>query len=68
MPIFEFECSKGHVTEDLVPVGTTENVCLACVQLYYLKHPRDMKTRSAPMAKRILSATKTDFHFADPRR
>ncbi len=30
MPVYEFECPQGHVTEDLVPMGTTHIKCAKC--------------------------------------
>ena len=27
MPIYKFQCSRGHVTEDLVPMGTEQVTC-----------------------------------------
>ena len=30
MPVYEFECKCGVVTEDLVPMGTKEIECPAC--------------------------------------
>ena len=30
MPVYEFECSSGHVSEDLVRMGTKSIVCPAC--------------------------------------
>jgi disulfide oxidoreductase YuzD len=65
MPFYEFECSKGHRVEELVPIGTAEVVCTECVKVH---DPKDMRTYLAPMAGRILSATTTDFHFNDIKR
>lgn len=30
MPVYEFECRCGAVTEDLVPMGTDEIECPVC--------------------------------------
>jgi putative FmdB family regulatory protein len=30
MPVYEFECSKGTVTERLVSLGTTDITCPCC--------------------------------------
>ena len=30
MPVYEFECPEGKVTEELVPMGTEEIVCPHC--------------------------------------
>ncbi|MBE9544028.1 MAG: zinc ribbon domain-containing protein [Proteobacteria bacterium] len=30
MPVYEFECAKGHITEDLVPMGTQHTKCTKC--------------------------------------
>jgi len=30
MPVYEFECKDGHVTEDLVPMGTEHTQCIKC--------------------------------------
>lgn len=68
MPVYEFACPRGHVVEDLVPVGTAECVCRICIELDYIKSPRDMKTQLAPMAQKVLSPTPTTFRFADTRR
>jgi hypothetical protein len=67
MPVYEFMCPKGHVSEDLVSIGTKRWPCSACTaeimaQDYSWPPPR------VPMADRILSATRTDFEFADQRR
>jgi putative FmdB family regulatory protein len=32
MPVYEFECPNGKITEDLVPMGTEEIVCPECQQ------------------------------------
>ena len=56
MPVYEFECSKGHVIEELVPVGTKEVACPMCSKPF------------AVHARRILSPTRTTFEFADNRR
>lgn len=58
MPVYEFECPKGHVIEDVVPMGTTQAQCHACLSL----------TRENVMANRILSATPTTFVHADTNR
>jgi hypothetical protein len=58
MPVYEFECPRGHVIEDVVPMSTTQWPCHACISL----------TREATVAKRILSATPTTFVHADTNR
>ena len=30
MPFYEFECSNGHITEELVPMGTKYTHCTKC--------------------------------------
>ena len=30
MPVYEFECTQGHVTEELVPMGTKHTKCAKC--------------------------------------
>jgi len=30
MPVYEFECTKGHITEELVPMGTKHVKCTKC--------------------------------------
>ena len=30
MPVYEFECKNGHITEELVPMGTESTVCTKC--------------------------------------
>jgi putative FmdB family regulatory protein len=30
MPVYEFECTKGHITEELVPMGTKYTQCTKC--------------------------------------
>ena len=30
MPVYEFECPQGHVTEELVPMGTKHTKCAKC--------------------------------------
>ena len=30
MPVYEFECAKGHITENLVPMGTKHTKCAKC--------------------------------------
>lgn len=57
MPVYEFQCDSNHVTTDLVPIGTARVDCPKCRRA----------GREAP-AERILSATRTDFEFADRRR
>ena len=57
MFIYEFECPKGHITEQRVPMGTREFPCEACRLL----------GQEPPLAKRILSPTRTTFAFADKR-
>lgn len=33
MPIYEFECAKGHITSDLVKLDTKSVKCKTCGQL-----------------------------------
>lgn len=63
MPIFEFECPRGHVTDQLVPVrdaAVKTWPCPAC--LATAKSMDDIW-----LAKRILSPTVTNFRFNDRR-
>ena len=30
MPVYEFECAKGHITEDIVPMGIKYTKCAKC--------------------------------------
>jgi putative FmdB family regulatory protein len=30
MPVYEFECTNGHITEGLVPMGTKSTQCTKC--------------------------------------
>ena len=30
MPVYEFECSQGHITEELVRMGTQSTKCSKC--------------------------------------
>ena len=30
MPVYEFECADGHITEELVPMGTKNIHCAKC--------------------------------------
>jgi hypothetical protein len=64
MPIYEFLCESGHVSEELVPLGTELLECPRC-----LEHHPPMMTYIPPMypAKKILSATRTDFRYADTK-
>jgi hypothetical protein len=65
MPMYEFECERGHITSDLVPIGTRDIVCAPCLK----EHPPLARfVPEAHLAKRILSATPTTFEFADCRR
>lgn len=70
MPVYEFECAKGHITADLVPVGTRSAVCQACVAEMKAMHAGYAHLSLPawkPIAKRILSPTPTTFEFADNR-
>ena len=33
MPVYEFECAKGHITEELVPMGTKSTQCTKCKKI-----------------------------------
>lgn len=30
MPVYEFECKNGHITEEIVKMGTDEIKCTEC--------------------------------------
>ena len=62
--IYEFECPKGHVTEEMVPTGTTQVPCEFCNAPHRASH----RTFIPAMAQRILSPTRTTFVFADTRK
>lgn len=49
MPVYEYQCPKGHVTEAMVAMGTELHTCEFC----------------SAVAARIMSATRTTFVFAD---
>lgn len=68
--IYEFECSKGHISEAYVPMGTEAWPCDVCIAEMKAIHAADRSTDVTfsgwnPIAKRIMSATKTNFVFAD---
>lgn len=69
MFVYEFECAKGHVTEASVPMGTRTWLCDACIAEMTAMNMHDPNTIGAwyPLAKRILSPTRTTFRFADTR-
>lgn len=56
--IYEFQCKKGHVTEEIVPMGTERIECPLCFPDVDLD----------AYAYRILSPTRTTFVFADTGR
>lgn len=61
MPIYEFQCPKGHKAEQLVPVGTKLLICEPCLA--------DPATeRGEIYARRILSPTPTTFVHAGGRK
>jgi putative FmdB family regulatory protein len=33
MPVYEFECANGHITEGLVPMGTKSTQCTKCKKI-----------------------------------
>jgi len=68
--IYEFECAKGHISEAVVPMGTEAwpcEVCIAEMKATYNEKSAAMPAWN-PIAKRILSATRTTFVFADTRK
>lgn len=72
MPIYEFECPRGHIVDDLVHLGTYTLPCRVC-HAEALAQPRALRrgvTFVPPetLAKRVLSPTPTTFRFADTRR
>lgn len=64
MPIYEYVCDKGHLSEELVPQGTELIECQECFRGHDV-----FKRYLPPMypAKKILSATRTDFRYADTK-
>lgn len=65
MPLYEFECKQGHVTEKLVPIGTARVLCETC---HPPEHLTDGRCRRIYFAKRILSPTPTTFVSAGGRK
>ena len=65
--IYEFECPRGHVTSELVPMGTAEIVCPTCLEEIAEIGRNGGIGAWNPVAKRILSPTGTTFRFADRR-
>jgi hypothetical protein len=68
--IYEFECPKGHVTEASCPIGTKTWLCEVCIAEQKALHAGDTDACGAwnPLARRILSPTRTTFVFADTHR
>lgn len=56
MPIYEFQCPRGHVYEELVPVGEKHVPC-----------PEHSVPFCDVFGERVLSATRTDFRYADTK-
>lgn len=65
MPVYEFQCPHGHVSEALVPVGTQRLPCDRCTA-EAIAGKRDLD--SVYLATRILSPSPTTFRFADRRK
>jgi hypothetical protein len=67
MPLYEFECPSGHVTEAIVSVGTAHVACGQCPPVIAIGRNGPVAVGTV-MAHRILSPTRTTFHFADRPR
>lgn len=61
MPMYEFRCKHGHVTEDLCRVGTVIVPCGKCLP------ERTANGHQLHFATRILSPTRTNFRFNDSK-
>lgn len=58
MPVYEFECPKGHKFSELVRVGTQNALCMQCGRSAKDSDP-------VVFAERVLSPTRTTFKYAD---
>lgn len=62
MPVFEFQCPQGHVTESLTSPDVQQQPCMLCMA----DRARGALREHADItAKRVLSATRTTFQHAD---
>ena len=64
MPIYEFMCPKGHITEALVGIGTAVFPCEECLT------DEPIGNRPPPdesFGRRIFSPTRTSFIFNDSK-
>ena len=59
MPIFEYECDRGHVTEVLVPAHASDTSTAICTVCEGEGHTN--------LADKIMSATPTTFKHADSK-
>jgi hypothetical protein len=66
MPVYQFECVFGHVSDDLVALETAEIARNAGVDLA-IKCPECAKLGMSEYAHKVLSATKTNFRHNDRR-
>lgn len=63
MPFYEFECTRGHVTEKLVPIGTAQIICPTCQKI-----DEPYTSHIDGIGFRILSPTPTTFVAAGGRK
>jgi hypothetical protein len=56
VPVYEFRCPYGCIYEELVPIGTEQMPC-----------PDHWDEYDDVQGDRILSATRTDFRYADAK-
>jgi len=65
MPLYEFRCAAGHVTEALGTIGTAAVPCGQCPPI---STPSGRIGLHYESATRILSPTRTTFVHADTSR
>lgn len=65
MPVFEFICPQGHTTESLTSPDVKQQPCMTCMAE---RAAGRLKEHTDITAKRVLSATRTTFQFADRKQ